>query len=66
MNKSTYIKKIRELSQMFLKMSVLYENLAGSLEQRKDKTTLKEIKEIKERCFQSTKHILTELKGGNK
>ena len=51
---------------MFLKMSVLYENLAGSLEQRKDKTTLKEIKEIKERCFQSTKHILTELKGGNK
>ena len=64
-NKSTYIRKIRELSQKFLRMSVLFENLAGSLDQRRDTTTLKEMKEIKNRCFQSTENILIELKGGN-
>ncbi len=65
-NKKTYIRKIRELSQKFLRVSVLFENLAGSLEQRINTTTLKEMKEIKERCFQSTENILIELKGGKK
>lgn len=78
-NKIQYIKKIRKISQQFLKMSVLMEKLASSLEFRKNDYTLKEMKEYYKKTLHSQiniliglmskteiENILIELKGGFK
>ncbi len=76
-NKNIYISKIRKISQQFLRMSVLMEELSLSLEHRKQDNTLKEMKEyykkmlkskIKLLCVMLNKteieDILIEIKGG--
>ncbi len=61
-NKKILIENISKMSQRLLKLSVLFENMRRSLNQRKEELTLKELKEYCNICIKAELNILNKLK----